>query len=367
MSLSKEKILVVDDAPHNLHLLVSLLSRTYDVIVAANGTTALTTANDELPDLILLDVMMPDINGFEVCAQLKANPQTAHIPVIFLTVIDKLSDKMQGFNVGGVDYVTKPFQTREVLARVEIHLTIRRLQKQLETQVAELDAFAHTVAHDLKAPLWLMAGFAETLLSDFEDVMPEGMAHHLQSIHRAGQTGIKIVEELLLLASVHKQEVVLTAVHMPTILDRAIERLHQLFPGHHPLVLRPENWPQVLGYGPWLEEVWVNYLTNAVKYGGPSPQIRCGITVLDEDKIRFWVQDDGPGISVEDQQNLFTEFGQIRPGQRQGHGLGLSIVQRIIQRLGGEVGMSSQPGKGSCFFFILPLAKTASQAIESSA
>ena len=364
MKTHKEKILVVDDAPHNLRLLVSLLSQAYEVIVASDGVVALETAVEQLPDLILLDVMMPDVNGFEVCTQLKANAKTSHIPVIFLTVFDKLSDKMTAFNAGGVDYITKPFQTREVLARVETHLTIRRLQKRLEAQVAELDAFAHTVAHDLKSPLWLMTGFAEALLTDFADEMPEGMAGYLESINRAGQTGVKIVEELLLLASVQKKEVELTAVAMPTILHQAIDRFHQLFPDHQPTIVQQDEWPEVLGYAPWLEEVWVNYLTNAVKYGGTPPQISCGMTRLEGDKIKFWVQDNGSGISEADQKNLFTEFSQLQPTRRQGHGLGLSIVQRIIRRLEGEVGVESQANEGSCFFFILPLAKLAQDVLK---
>ena len=357
MKARKEKILVVDDAPHNLRLLVSLLSQAYEVIVAPNGATALEIANEQLPDLILLDVMMPDMNGIEVCTQLKANDQTSDIPVIFLTVFDKLSDKMTAFSAGGVDYITKPFQTKEVLARVETHLTIRRLQTDLETQVAELDAFAHTVAHDLKSPLWLMAGFAEMLLDEYKDMMPEGMEESLQAINRAGQTGIKIVEELLLLASLRKQEVALTPVDMPAVVNRAIDRLSMAATDHELSVIDPEAWPVVLGYEPWLEEAWVNYLGNAMKYSGPSAKISCGASLEDDGRVKFWVQDDGPGITVADQEKLFTEFGQLGPTrQQQGHGLGLSIVQRIIHRLAGETGVDSQLGEGSCFFFILPRA-----------
>lgn len=350
----KETILVVDDVPDNLRLLVSLLSKKYDVIVAPDGKTALAMAETLSPNLILLDVMMPHMNGFEVCAQLKANIYTQDIPVIFLTVFDKLSDKMTAFGVGGVDYITKPFQAKEVLARVEIHLTNRRLQRRLEAQISELDAFAHTVAHDLKGPLWLMTGFSEELLSDFQNEMPEKMAHYLQNIHQSGQMGVKIVEELLLLARVQREEIVLTAVDMRPILDRALARLEQQYPSHQPMVIQSETWPQVQGNKLWLEEVWVNFLTNAVKYGGESPQIRCGMTLMGDDKVKFWVEDNGPGISTEEQRTLFTEFTQLEPNRRQGHGLGLSIVKRIISRLGGEVGVESDLGKGSLFYFILP-------------
>ena len=358
MNAHKEKILVVDDAPHNLRLLVSLLSQAYEVIVASDGATALTIAQEQLPDLILLDVMMPEMNGFEVCTQLKSDSLTSDIPVIFLTVFDKLSDKMTAFNAGGVDYVTKPFQTKEVLARVETHITLRRLQRNLEAQIKELDAFAHTVAHDLKSPLWHVTGFASMLLTEYAGLMPEGMEPYVQSINQAGQTGVKIVEELLLLASLRKQEITLTPVNMPAVVNRAIERLNMTATGHQLIIIDAETWPVVLGYEPWLEEAWFNYLNNAVKYSGPSTEIRCGATLVDDDRAKFWVQDEGPGITAADQQKLFTEFEQLEPTQHpKGHGLGLSIVQRIIHRLAGETGVESQLGEGSCFFFILPLAK----------
>lgn len=352
----KEKILVVDDAPDNLRLLMSLLSQAYDVVEAEDGETALVVASEQSPDLILLDVMMPDIDGFEVCRQLKANEKTRDIPVIFLTVFDKLSDKLAAFKAGGVDYVTKPFQTQEVLIRVETHLTIHRLRTRLEAQIAELDAFAHTVAHDLKSPLWLMTGFAEMLLADFGAVMPAEMQGYVESIERTGKTGIRIVEELLLLASVERQDVKVTAVDMQPIITSALDRLQMMVQEYKPTILQPESWPSARGYAPWLEEVWVNYFSNALKYGGQPPLIECGATLLDETRVKFWVQDNGPGIASEDQKKLFAEFRKLETTRHEGHGLGLSIVQRIVHELGGEVGVESQLDHGSCFYFVLPAA-----------
>jgi signal transduction histidine kinase len=352
----KEKILVVDDAPDNLRMLMSLLSQTYEVVEAEDGVSALAVASERSPDLILLDVMMPDIDGFEVCRRLKADEKTRDIPVIFLTVHDKLSDKMTAFKAGGVDYVTKPFQTQEVLMRVETHLMIHRLRTRLEVQIAELDAFAHTVAHDLKSPLWLMTGFAEMLLADFGEAMPKEMKRHVESIERTGKKGIRIVEELLLLASVERQNVKVTAVDMQPIVTSALDRLEMMLQEYKPIIIQPESWSSARGYAPWLEEVWVNYFSNALKYGGNPPQVECGATQLDENRIKFWVKDNGEGIAPEDQTKLFTEFRKLDTTTHEGHGLGLSIVQRIIQELDGEVGVESQMGQGSCFYFVLPAA-----------
>ena len=161
-------ILVVDDTPNNLHLLMDILTRKgYEVRPAPNGERALSAARSQPPDLILLDIMMPGMSGYDVCRKLKANRATRDIPVIFLSALDDLLNKMEAFAVGGVDYVTKPFQSKEVLARVETHLKIRRLQVQLEAQVAELNAFAHTVAHDLKSPLAIVKGLYRSTHAGF--------------------------------------------------------------------------------------------------------------------------------------------------------------------------------------------------------
>ncbi|MFQ5435357.1 MAG: response regulator, partial [Anaerolineae bacterium] len=172
---TKGDILIVDDALANLRLLSTMLTQHgYEVRGVVNGVMALTAVAAEPPDLILLDIKMPGISGYEVCQQLKANPDTSHIPVIFISALDEVLDKIEAFNAGGVDYITKPFQVPEVLARVKTHITLHNLQIQLAEKIVqleklagdltdtnralkasndELDAFAHTVAHDLKNPL----------------------------------------------------------------------------------------------------------------------------------------------------------------------------------------------------------------------
>ncbi|MCP4608976.1 MAG: response regulator, partial [Planctomycetes bacterium] len=158
-------ILVVDDVPANLHLLVGILTKQgYTVRPASSGRMALLAAQAEAPDLILLDIMMPEMDGYEVCEQLKADERTRDIPVIFISAMSEVLDKIKAFSAGGVDYITKPFHKKEVLARVNTHLTIHNLQKDLQEQVAELNAFAHTVAHDLKNPLGIIIGYVDILV-----------------------------------------------------------------------------------------------------------------------------------------------------------------------------------------------------------
>jgi signal transduction histidine kinase len=357
MSTTKGNILVVDDTPNNLRLLIEVLSQEgYQVRPAPTGERALSAARLQPPDLILLDIMMPGMDGYEVCRTLKEEAATRDIPVIFLSALDEVFNKMEAFDAGGVDYVTKPFEAREVLARVATHLKISRLQQELEAQNAELNAFAHTVAHDLKSPLSIVQGYTSMMLEDLSNILTEDGVKYVQRIQDGALKASKIIDELLLLAGIGRQQVEITAVNMHEPVALALDRLQMRIQEYQPEIIKPETWPKAKGYSPWIEEVWANYISNALKYGGQSPRVELGSTPLGNGLIQFWVQDNGPGLTSEEQAKLFAEFSRINTDRAQGHGLGLSIVRRIVKRLGGEVGVESQPGQGSKFYFTLPAA-----------
>lgn len=357
MTTTQDQILIVDDTPANLRLLAQMLANVgYIVRPARDGRTALASAQSAPPDLILLDVMMPDMDGYEVCRQLKANEQTADIPIIFISALDDVQDKVKSFALGGVDYIPKPFHDEEVLARVQTHLTIRKLQKSLNEQIAELNAFAHTVAHDLKNPLALIVGFSDFLVATNHQLSDEEKALNLTKIQKAGNKAANIIDELLLLASVRQQDVVTTPLEMAAILFAAQDRLTYMIDEYQAQISMHTQWPTALGYAPWVEEIWVNYLSNGLKYGGRPPQLELGGEIMADGRCRYWVKDNGPGIEPEHLGRLFAEFMRIGEMRVEGHGLGLSIVQRISQKLGGEVGVTSQLGQGSEFYFILPSA-----------
>ncbi|MGD9098922.1 MAG: response regulator [Anaerolineae bacterium] len=589
--LSKGNILIVDDCPANLRLLSRMLTeRGYKVRAAPSGARALDAARSTPPDLILLDVMMPEMDGYEVCERLKADVQTHDIPIIFISALDRTEDKVKAFIAGGVDYITKPFQVEEVAARVETHLALRVLQKnlqdkntqlqqeitervraesqrdatletlerrhrelttlyeaataissdlsldvvlqtvaeqmmqaldlsgcalslwnrerdlvetwvdcntavpettdpigttyaladypatrcvletgrpivirhddpqadaaelalmkeqktltllmlplvardqvmglvelidnlqardftpeqtrlaqslaaqaaiaienarlyeaarreltervlaekalrgrtaELEARNAELDAFAHTVAHDLKSPLGPIVGYAQVLEDHYARLPEEEMRDYLRLISESGAKMGSIIDELLLLSSVRElKEVKTEALDMAQLVAEAQKRLAHLIEEHQAeIVLLPaEDWPVVQGYGPWVEEVWVNYLSNAIKYGGRPPRIECGagpppsspsLGGIEGGLVCFWVRDGGSGLTPEEQERLFTPFERLHQMRVKGHGLGLSIVKRIVEKLGGQVGVESQAGQGSTFFFTLPRA-----------
>jgi signal transduction histidine kinase len=368
-------ILIVDDVPTNLRLLSQMLTvRGYKVRAVLNGARALAASHIAPPDLILLDIMMPEMDGYEVCQRLKMDERTRDIPVLFISALGETEDKVKGLMVGGVDYIAKPFQHEEVLARVQTHLALRNLQKSLRQEIAErdkliaeLDAFAHTVAHDLKNPLNLIIGYAESLTEDGEALPPEAVKDSLQAIAETALRMNNIIEELMLLSGVRKTRVEMQPLDMSGIVFEVRRRLAPLIQEYEAEISLPDAWPLALSYGPWVEEVWANFLSNAVKYGGRPPRVELGADTLPNSPVntgegrgggmvRFWVHDNGDGISPQDQSRLFAPFERLSQVRIQGHGLGLSIVRRIVEKLGGQVGVESDgvPGHGSVFSFTLP-------------
>lgn len=367
----KGNLLIVDDTLPNLRILAKILmTHGYLVRGIPGGAMALTAATSEPPDLILLDIMMPEMDGYEVCRQLKANERTREIPVIFMSALDEIMDKVRAFAAGGVDYITKPFQIEEVLARVGAHITLRALQRKLEHQVlalqeanaalqesnAELDAFAHTVAHDLKNPIANILMAVEIIQqSDSASQQDQkNMVENIQWLNVGARKAANIVDELLLLASVRQEDVARAPVDMARVVRHARDRLDWMIAQYHGVLILPEQWPVALGYAPWIEEIWVNYLSNGLKYGGQPPRLQLGATELPEGAVRFWIKDNGPGIPPDKMGLLFTEFTRIERVRAEGHGLGLSIVKRIATKLSGSVGVKSQVGQGSLFYFTLP-------------
>lgn len=244
----------------------------------------------------------------------------------------------------------------DITARKQAQADLQRYADELAARNEELDAFAHTVAHDLKNPIGLIVGYAELLLSEDETAIAQEQ-QVLQIIARTGHKLNAIIEELMLLSGLRKETVTPVPLDMPAIVLEAQQRLHDQIQKSGASITHMEApWPVVWGYAPWIEEVWANYLSNAIKYGGQPPQIQVGATVQPDGQARFWVRDNGAGLGTEAQANLFTPFTRLAQAHIKGHGLGLSIVRRIVERLGGTVGVESAPRQGSVFFFTLPLA-----------
>jgi len=247
----------------------------------------------------------------------------------------------------------------------ESETVLRQKAEDLEQRNAELDAFAHTVAHDLKTPLSLLMGYASFMEADDIERRPEDVGMCIRAVGQASRKMSSIIDELLLLASVRKQEdVERTPMDTEAIVRDVEERLADLIEHYEAEIVGPDVWPIAWGYAPWVEEVWVNYISNAIKYGGSPPRVELGAAVLpplrvgEPNVVRFWVNDNGDGLSESQRARLFIPFERLEQARAQGYGLGLSIVQRIMEKLGGESGVESsgEVGAGSLFYFELPEA-----------
>lgn len=237
-----------------------------------------------------------------------------------------------------------------------VDITARKLAEEAQERlIIELDAFAHTVAHDLKNPLTGILANAELLQTSWA-----GPAERRQAVNRIEGNGRKmanIIKELLTLAQLRQiEDLVLHPLDMERILDEALQRLTHVIDIEAAEIILPSAWPAALGYAPWVEEVWANFLSNGLKYGGEPPRLVLGADKLTDGMVRFWVRDNGRGLTVEQQAQLFVPFTRLNQAKAAGHGLGLSIVHRIIERLGGSVGVESQIDQGSLFYFTLPAA-----------
>lgn len=224
------------------------------------------------------------------------------------------------------------------------------------TLIEELDAYAQTVAHDLKNPLSAQRGYLEMVQEESEDILDEDLQQDLRKVSEITESMIAIVHELLLLASMrqHRQTIAPLPLDMRALIDHVkVRQALLLAPA---TLLEPESWPVAYGHAPWVEEVWANFMSNAIKYGGEPPHITLGHTVHpSRGVVEFWIKDNGQGLSFAQQATLFKAFSRLDVHRAiKGHGVGLSIVKRIVEHLHGEVGVESTPGEGARFWFTLP-------------
>ncbi|MEI8078662.1 MAG: hybrid sensor histidine kinase/response regulator [bacterium] len=343
-------ILIVDDTPANVLLLVRMLAeRGYHPRPVLSGKQALAAARAAPPDLILLDVTMPDMNGYEVCAQLKADAALKAIPVIFISALHETLDKVKAFQAGGVDYVTKPFQFEEVYARVKTHLHLRRLEKLR-------DDLTHMVVHDLNNPLLVIFGLLNILETD-EAKNLSARVRKLVTLARLSAEELRTMTGSIL--DVSKLETgAMTLQSEPcdlATLIRVTVAATQPLPGHRTITVdAPEAPLTVLADVTLMRRVLQNLLSNAVRYTPVGGEVRVVITLSDHE-IRVAVSDAGSGIAPEDHQRIFEKFGQVAaPEQHQGTGLGLTFCKLAVEAHGGRIGVDSAIGHGSTFWLTLP-------------
>lgn len=403
---TKQKILIVDDMPANIKFLSEALRPDYRVIAATSGAEALSIAASAAPpDIILLDIIMPEMNGYEVCKALKESEQTRDIPVIFITALGEEEDEAKGLELGAVDYITKPFKPAIVRARIgatlqlkeemdarkKLLLELEQLNENLEhlvkertleleqanQQLMELDrmktAFMTAVSHELRTPLTSVRGFSELTLRDFKSTfLPKGPARRkTDTVSMKIDNNLKvIVVESKRLQSLINNVILLTAldadmvdwdmefVPAVDIVQDAVARVEDLATKKElevKLDVEPEL-PMVFGDKSRLLQTMHNLLHNAVTF---TEQGAVSITAKREkDTVLFQISDTGLGIDSETCPNIFNKFrqiGEILTDKPCGLGLGLPICKAIVEHHGGKIWFKSEQGRGSVFSFTLPL------------
>lgn len=365
------RVLLLEDNKHDYVIIKRALERSdvfMELVWAQSAEEALQWVHDQAFDLILTDFKLPGLTGLEMFLRLQQ--QAVHVPVVFLTGSGNEQVAVEALQRGAQDYLVKDPQQEYlrllpvVVAKARRQWEDKRARKQAEIDLqqyaadlalrnAELQAFAHMVAHDLKSPLAVIIGYADLLQQSTSHMDDQDVLTCLDSIARMGRKMADIVDALLLLAEVRQTELVLQPLDTAAIAQETIARLQRQIESRQATLHLPQMWPLAYGYAPWVEAVWVNYLSNGLKYGGQPPQLWLGAETAANGFVRFWVRDNGSGISAANQARIFVPFTKLDQ-IKDGHGLGLSIVRHIIEKCGGQVGVDSQPGNGSTFWFTLP-------------
>ena len=350
-------ILIIDDEPNIRATLSDLLEMNgYKVTCASNGAEGLAYARNAALGCIITDIRMPVMDGYAFIEACRRDPRLQRVPIIVASGNDMRTDVRRAMDAGADDYISKPFTEVEVVRSVKARMEKKDL-------IDELDAFAHTAAHDLKSPLGTLSVRLELVARAVQQGQREPALKHLQNASASAEQLSAIIDELLLLAGVRHQSVEVECVDMQALLGEAMDRVSALLTKTEAAVTLPSEWPLVAGHGPWLVHVWTNLLANAAKYAGPRAQITIGSEVLlGGQRVRYWVQDRGPGLSAEACQQMFTPFTRLSKIRAKGNGLGLSIVRRIIEKMKGSVGVESAEGQGSRFWFELPTAVPPAEA-----
>jgi signal transduction histidine kinase len=360
-------ILLVDDNLQNLKVLGNMLQETgYPLLFAKNGIQALESVKNRKPDLILLDIMMPDLDGFEICRQLKQNVQTSDIPIIFLTARIESEDIIKGFELGAVDYVTKPFNHKELISRVKTHLELKASREELAHKIAELNQANTTkekllsiISHDL-VNLFNSLINLSTLLTEYEKQLSTKQKHqYLLMISQSSNQGYHLLKNLLdwLRNQMGTLKITPTTVSLKPLVERNIEFLNSQAKHKNISLGSTINSKAIVIADPnMLDTVIRNLLANAIKFTPNNGKVK--ISAQKQAAImEISVIDTGVGIKPDDLQRIFqnSHHTTIGTGNEKGTGIGLNLCKEFVEKNAGTIGVESEEGKGSRFYVQLPL------------
>ncbi len=371
------KILIVDDILENRKLLASIIKEQtdYEVITARSGLDVISMLDDEqidTPDLILLDVMMPELNGFDVAARLKEDPRSRDIPIIFITGLTDTKSKVKGFESGGADYISKPFNKLELLARVNTQLRLKKNEDSLRQKNLELEELNKTkniylgiVAHDLRNPLMTISGVAELFLMKYKEELTDDQKRFVDIIKRSGSFMKSLVEDFLDYSAIEAGKLTLNlkAANISQLIRENVTYNKSLAEGKGiELELNcDEDLPQTIFVDEHkMLQVINNLVSNAIKFSHPRTKIEVSLKQQGE-ALLFFVKDQGQGIPESELDKLFAPFSRTSiksTAGEGGSGLGLVIVKKIVNGHGGKIWVESQVGQGTTFYVTIPLRQS---------
>jgi len=372
-SEKKNSLLLVDDEKSNLEVLLSILSSDYTIYMTKSGSSAIEMAEKYLPDLILLDIIMPDMDGYEVLKALRASSKTKHIPVIFITGLNSVEDEEKGLDLGAADFIHKPFSAKIVKSRVRIQMQIvnnvssmLKMHKDLEGMAAVAEAanraksdFLAKTSHEIRTPMNAIMGITEILIEN--ENLPENIEVGLDKIYNSCDMLLSIINDILDFSKIEagKMDVVPVEYNVASIINDSVHLNIMRIEGK-PIEFKlnvDENIPaKLVGDQLRIKQIFNNLLSNAFKYTD-SGEVNLSIC-FKESRLEFSVQDTGYGMTKEQLKKLYDEYSRFNQehdgGTSKGTGLGMAITQRLIHLMDGEIHVESEPGKGSIFTVRLP-------------
>ncbi len=368
-----DKILIIDDEPDILESLEVMLEKQgYEVSTALSGFEGLEIAKEGSPDLILLDVMMPEMDGFETCKKLRAGFRTKAIPVLLLTALHDADSKVKGLDAGADDFITKPFNDAELKARVRAFVRTKRMRDELEENYMKLkeleqmrDLLTHTMVHDLKTPLTSIKGTISVLMDQLESKGPLGPEHIklLRTAQHSSDKILSLIQDILDVSRMEEKKLPVQkkSISISQVAQECLDTIMPLalqngFTIHNAV---PSSFPHIITDEEIFRRVLINLLGNSMKFTDRGGKISLELNDLSsENQIECVVEDSGIGIPKENLEKIFDKFFQgTNPSlSRRGQGLGLSFCRLAVEAIGGRIWAESEEGKGSRFIIRLPLS-----------
>lgn len=352
-SINQPEILLVDDTPEHIETAVTVLrENNFRVRIATKGSTAFKLIEQHQPDLILLDVYMPEMDGFEICRIIKSERDLSSIPIIFLTSSNDAKSIKKGFDLGAQDYVVKPFNTSELLARVHTHIKLKKQTESLLKANHELDSFCYTVAHDLKAPLLSLSKLTEYLALDYSAKLDIEGRELIDNIQDKSKEIIQLVNHLLELSRMSEMPMNIEPINLEQLFREVYTELIKLEPQRN-VKFAIRNLPIIQGDPVMIKLLVMNVLTNAIKYTRNRNITYIEATsVENETEFIISVEDNGAGFDMRYASRLFSVFQRLHSqNEFEGSGVGLAIVQKILKRHHSLAWMTGRVNEGATFYF----------------